>query len=287
MTQETVGEEPATRLSPEEIAAKIKKAQEIVAAHHFVFLGGLHRSGTTLLFRMLRDHPEMSGFVNNPDANEWLAAEDEGQYLQSVYPPAIFWGGPGKFAFDPDAHLTEESKLLTTESKAKLATQWFPYWDLSKHFLLEKSPPNLLWTRFLQSAFPNSSFVIIERHPVAVTLATEKWSPTGVDSLIRHWLVSHEIFEQDRPKLKHVMVLKHEALAINPTGTLAEICAFLDLKPHETNFEASTAHNEKYFAQWRELAQNPETSGTIKEVVAKYETRARAFGYSLEDLEMY
>lgn len=288
MQQETAGAEPATTSEQgAELALKIKKAQEMVAAHHFVFLGGLHRSGTTLLFRMLRDHPQMSGFVNNPDANEWLAAEDEGQYLQSVYPPAIFWGGPGKFAFDPDAHLTDESELLTTENKAKLATQWSVHWDLSKHFLLEKSPPNLLWTRFLQSAFPNSSFVIIERHPVAVTLATEKWSPTGLRSLVEHWLVAHEIFEQDRPHLRHVMTLKHEALASQPAETLRSICEFLGLGPHETSFQASTQHNEKYFAQWRELAKNPETSGVIRECVERYETRARAFGYSLEDLDLY
>jgi hypothetical protein len=288
MQPESLDTEPEiTSSTPEEIALKIKKAQEIVQAHHFVFLGGLHRSGTTLLFRMLRDHPEISGFVNNPDANEWLAAEDEGQYLQSVYPPAIFWGGPGKFAFSPDAHLTEESELLTSESKAKLASQWFVHWDLAKHFLLEKSPPNLLWTRFLQSAFPPSSFVIIERHPVATTLATEKWSPTGLHSLVEHWLVAHEIFEQDRPHLRHVMTIKHEGLASDPAATLRDICAFLGLGPHETTFQASTKHNEKYFAQWRDLAKNPETSATIQECIEKFEPRVRAFGYSLENLELY
>src|SRR5690242_6170796 len=194
-----------TSITATDKALKIKHAQEVVDAHHFVFLGGLHRSGTTLLFRMLREHPAISGFTNNKDANEWLAAEDEGQYLQSVYPQAIFWGGPGKFALDPESHLTEQSPLLTTENKAKLATQWFPYWDLSKRYLLEKSPPNVVWTRFLQSAFPHTSFVIIVRHPVAVSLATEKWSPTGFSSLIENWLAAHETFEADRPHLRHVM----------------------------------------------------------------------------------
>jgi len=267
-------------------ASKIKRAQEIVAAHKFVFLGGLHRSGTTLLFRMLREHPVISGFRNNPDANEWLGAEDEGQYLQSVYPQAIYWGGPGKFAFDPEAHLTEQSGLLTTENKAKLATQWFPHWDLSKRVLLEKSPPNLLWTRFLQSAFPNSSFVMIVRHPVAVSLATEKWSPTGLESLIRHWLVAHEIFEADRPYLRRVMAIKHETLASAPAATLREIYGFLGLDPLDTTFKATSEHNEKYFAQWRELSANPETCASIRECVARHEARVRAFGYSLEDLEL-
>src|SRR4051794_13782765 len=93
---------PSSKLTPEE-------ATQVADTHPFVFLAGLHRSGTTLLFRMMREHPDISGFTNNPDADEWLGAEDEGQYLQSVSPPAIFWGGPGKFAFSPDANLTETS----------------------------------------------------------------------------------------------------------------------------------------------------------------------------------
>lgn len=287
MHQESLDAEPAVQpLTAAEKSEKIKQAQAIVQAHHFVFLGGLHRSGTTLLFRMLREHPAISGFANNQDANEWLAAEDEGQYLQSVYPQAIYWGGPGKFAFSPDAHLTEQSELLTVENKAKLAVQWFPYWDLSKHLLLEKSPPNLVWTRFLQSAFPNSSFVIIERHPVAVSLATEKWSPTGLPSLIEHWLVAHETYQADRSHLRRVMTIKYETLVSEPASTLREIYAFLGVAPHPTTFAASTEHNQRYFAQWSALAKNPETSRVIDQCVERWETRVRAFGYSLADLEV-
>lgn len=267
-------------------AVSATQAQEIAQTHPFVFLGGLHRSGTTLLFRMLREHPAMSGFANNPDANEWLGAEDEGQYLQSVYPPAIFWGGPGKFAFDPDANLTEQSEFLTPENKTKLATEWFPYFDLTKRYLLEKSPPNILWTRFLQSVFPNSSFVIIERHPVAVSLATEKWSPTGYQSLVEHWLVAHETFERDRAHLKHVMTIKYENLISQPLETLTTIYKFLDLGPHPTTFQATSEHNQRYFAKWVELAKDPRTSAAIQECIDLYEPRIRAFGYSLQDLEL-
>src|ERR1700733_15759578 len=129
MQQESLGAEPVVKpLTAAEKSEKIRQAGEIAQAHHFVFLGGLHRSGTTLLFRMLREHPAISGFANNQDANEWLALEDEGQFLQSVYPPAIVWGGPGRFAFSPGAHMTEESALLTPENKAKLATEWSHYW---------------------------------------------------------------------------------------------------------------------------------------------------------------
>jgi Sulfotransferase family len=264
-----------------------REIEEIRQAHQFVFVCGLHRSGTTLLFRMLREHPSMSGFTNNQVATEWLSMEDEGQYLQAVYPPGLGYGGPGRFAFAPDAHLTEESELLTPENKAQLAVDWFPYWDLTKPFLLEKSPPNILMTRFLQSAFPNSAFVIIERHPVAVSFATEKWCPTGLDSLLNHWLVAHEIFEADRPHLRRVMTVKYEALISDPAAALRNIYSFLEVPPHGTTFEATTEHNRRYFERWNQMLANPETRTSIDECIAHHENRARAFGYSLQTLEIF
>jgi hypothetical protein len=268
-------------------ALSLDQAREIERAHHFVFCCGLHRSGTTLLFRMLREHPDMNGFANNKVATEWLALEDEGQFLQSVYPPGIVYGGPGSFAFSPGAHLTEESDLLTPDNKAQLALDWFPYWDLSKRYLLEKSPPNILMTRFLQSAFTNTSFVTIVRHPVAVSLATTKWSTKSVDSLIEHWLVAHEVHEADTVHLRRAMTIKYEKLIAEPNASLRGIYAFLGVEPHETTFEATTEHNERYFAQWLEMARNPETSAAVEQWIERYEPRVRAFGYSLKDLEIH
>ena len=86
--------------------------------HRFVFVGGLHRSGTTLLARCLAEHPEVSGFSGT------RAPEDEGQHLQNVYQPGRAHGGPGRFGFDPEAHLTETSALVSDASRARLLEQW-------------------------------------------------------------------------------------------------------------------------------------------------------------------
>src|SRR5579862_6352520 len=128
MQQESTGAEPVASTTSEVRVYGAEEAQQIAQTHAFVFLCGLHRSGTTLLFRMLREHPEMTGFANNKVATEWTPLEDEGQFLQGVYPPALCYGGPGSFAFAPDAHVTEESELLTPENKAQLAADWYPYW---------------------------------------------------------------------------------------------------------------------------------------------------------------
>ena len=121
---------------------------------------------------------------------------------------------------------------------------------------------------------------------MAVSLATEKWSPTGLTSLVEHWLVAHEIFEKDRAHLKRVMTVKYETLISQPLPTLTTIYRFLGLDPHPTTFEATSEHNKKYFAQWRALASDPHSSASIQECIERYETRVRAFGYSLQDLDL-
>ena len=154
----------------------------------FLFIGGLHRSGTSILHRLLREHPLTSGF------HDTGVMEDEGQHLQSVIPAAHAYGGPGEFAFHPDAHLTETSRLISHHNRDTLLKEWGAYYNLEKQILLEKSPPNLIRSRFFRQMFPHSSFVFIVRHPIAVALATEKWSNRTIIERLLHWHSAHSIF---------------------------------------------------------------------------------------------
>ncbi len=245
--------------------------------HKFIFIGGLHRSGTSILFKTLRDHPQISGFYNTG------VPEDEGQHLQTVVAPAKAYGGAGLFGFKKEAHLDETSPLVSEANRITLFNQWKPYWDLSKPFLLEKSLPTLIRTRFLQALYPQSYFIILLRHPIPVTLATKKWRPRRtLYSLLEHWFVCHERFQQDRQHLRHVMLIKYEEFVTHPAGVLDEIWRFLNVEPMaQIKQEVRTNINEKYFNHWQQLEDGLLSRFYARFMIQQFEERAGAFGYSL------
>lgn len=257
---------------------------QAISGHRYIFVCGLHRSGTSVLARSLRDHPEVSGFQGTP------SPEDEGMHLQTVYRPSGYYGGAGAFGFDPAAHLTEDSPLVTVANRQRLFSEWSLYWDLNKRYLLEKSPANIIRTRFLQAMFPNSYFIVLMRHPVAVSFATQKWyrryrvNWRGFARILEHWLVCHEMFRADQACLGKSFVLKYEEFVTEPSRWVNEIYGFLGLSDHAISEKIISGVNNRYFAQWQKKRSGFFSGIMNRRIVERYEERVRAFGYSLTDL---
>jgi len=256
-----------------------------ISDHRYIFVTGLHRSGTSVLFRSLRDHPEVSGFQGTP------SPEDEGVHLQTLYSTDDDHGGAGEFGFHPEARLTESSPLVSEANRQKLFAEWSPYWDLNKTYLLEKSPPNIIRTRFLQALFPNSYFIIILRHPLAVSYATQKWyrqyriNWRGLPRIFEHWLVCHEIFKNDQKYLNNTFIVKYEEFVAEPPKWVNAMYRFLGLSDYSIHQKILSDVNKKYFQMW-----NRKSSGLLsgimnRKIVQRYEERVRCFGYSLTDLD--
>lgn len=240
----------------------------------FLFICGLHRSGTSILHRLLREHPLTSGF------HDLGVAQDEGQHLQSVFPAAHVFGGAGEFAFNPDAHLTETSELASAENRDVLLREWGAYYDLDKQILLEKSPPNLIRSRFFRSMLPNSSFVFIVRHPVAVSLATEKWTSRSIIERLLHWHTAHAIMLNDIRSLENSLVIRYEDFINTPLKYLDDICQMMSI-PGFAPEEQIENHNSKYFSQW----QKHYTSelSTLQAIMPASCVTLDHFGYTLDN----
>jgi hypothetical protein len=249
-------------------------------AGRLVFVAGLHRSGTSLVHRCLAAHPDVSGFADTG------VPEDEGQHLQTVYPPAHRFGGAGLFGFAPETHLTETSPLATPESRERLLREWGRYWQPEAAVKIEKSPPNLVRTRFLQALFPDAVFVAVLRHPVAVAGATRKGRRLRLtyETLVRHWITCHAILATDAPRVRHLHVVRYERFVADPDAELARLFTSIGLPPHPSGEIVRAGVNERYFARWRSRL-HLHRALDRRRTIAHWEPEVRRFGYSLVDLD--
>jgi hypothetical protein len=261
--------------------------------HRFVFIGGMPRSGTSAVYQLVGSHPDTSRLTNTG------VPEDEGQYLQSVYPKGIELGGPARFGLDVRGRLTEKSPLVAGAGAA-LFRAWAPYWDLSKPVLCEKTPHNITRSRFLQAAFPDSSFIFVSRHPIAYALAIRKWEnnhriPLSVS--VRNWLACYRAMREDLPHLKRALVVRYDDMAAEPVSWTRKIEDFLGIGPGMDTGVFRGGHNDRYFKSWSTRAYRngtDEARNAVKRLLSevearylerRYERAINAFGYSFNELQ--
>jgi sulfotransferase family protein len=249
----------------------------VVVPAALVFVGGLHRSGTSLVHRWLAAHPDVTGFSGTG------VPEDEGQHLQTVFLPDYRFGGAGRFAFGAAAHLTEHSTLLSPENRARLASEWGRYWRPGAPVGVEKSPTNLVRARFLQAFFPEAVFVMVLRHPIAVAGATRKGRRRllSYEALVHHWVVAHTILACDAARIRNLHVIRYEHLVADPQASLAPVFAAVGLHPPPTP-PSQPNLNREYFDQWQ--ARTPHRRRDRRRTITRWEPIVRHFGYSLTDL---
>lgn len=190
--------------------------------HRYVFVGGLHRSGTSLVARLIGDLPGVSAINAAP------VPEKEGVYLQGAIPHTARHGTPMHFATDPAQHHIEGSDFDRLETQMRLQRDWAPYFAEAP-WRVEKSPVNLTRMRLYQQLFPLSQFVVVTRHPEAVAAATSKWVDMDHAAMMDHWLDAHDIVRRGLAYLHAVMTVRYEDLVADPTATLARLAAFLDV----------------------------------------------------------
>ena len=212
-----------------------------------VFVCGLHRSGTSLVEQMLVSQLDLSCL-------RMRVPENEGQHAQTVYSPALAFGGPGRFAFSDDMQRELKSLNDFDEHRKTILSDWAPFMVGSSTTLIEKSPPNLTKIWWLRKVFPGARFVIVVRDPRAVSGATQKWSQTSLEELMMHWHVAHSLALKDI-SANDCVTIKYEDLVASPDEVLNRIAQFLEAAwrpkqlPIADQYKKLLSSNDKYIAR--------------------------------------
>lgn len=241
-----------------------------VRDEQMIFICGLHRSGTSVLHRVMQHSDDIVGLTDTG------APEDEGQHVQTVFQPGHVFGGPGRFAFDPRARMTEASVRDRDRERSTLLREWGAYAAIGARNFIEKSPPNLIRSRYFQALFPKARFIFIVRHPLAVALATEKWTESTDLERLLHWDVAHTLMLADLPRLKRSIVLRYEDLTRAFEAQTALIANFLDLAPFESS-ETMSDQNGRYFALWE--SRPHVDAAVLTSLLLRADGPMRRFGY--------
>lgn len=238
-------------------------------AHQFVFVSGLYGSGASRVTSMLSNHR----LVSMRRATRRPGHKDED--VRRVFDATA----TDNWALFPGMHLTEEWPECRPENAEVLWRSWAPYWDLSKPVLVERSAPNLMTARFLQGLFPDSYFVMVMRHPIAVVEAGRARSSSSRSSRLEHWVGVHEMMAEDLPHLDHVIVVRYEDLRTNAEDEYRRMLEFLELPWAPTVTELDLGSNEAYYHSF--AAGPPWARVSTRKVVSNFGPRVERFGYLL------
>ncbi|MCH2486813.1 MAG: sulfotransferase [Erythrobacter sp.] len=190
-------------------------------AGRYVFVAGLHRTGTSLVARMIAQHEAVRAIAGSP------APEDEGCYLQGAIPHTARHGIPGRYATEPAQHHVEGDRFDTLETKMRIEADWDRCFAPGGTWRVEKSPVNLTRMRLYQQLFPMAQFVIVLRHPAVMAAALAKWIDEDAATLIDYALDAYDLAFRDLEYLHAAMVLRYEDLVTN--GAAAPFWRFLSL----------------------------------------------------------
>ena len=206
--------------------------------NRFVFVAGLHRTGTSILSRILATHPSISSIEGAP------VPENEGCYLQGAIPHTALHGRPGHFATDPAQHHTESSRFNSLETQQRLLSEWSRWFDNSKPWWIEKSSVNLTRPRLYQQLFPTAQFVVILRHPQVMAAALEKWVDADPVVLVRHALDAYDTVREDLAYLHAAYVVRYEDLIARADDVRRSLFTYLSLDDHDPGITLRDGNSE-------------------------------------------
>jgi len=213
--------------SPEWIARWSDKRLEL-GDYYWLFILGCNNSGTTLLNQILESHPIIRSLPK------------EGQRVSKAIPYPVELGVGRIWTQKLDVfRWTEENDSRTLP---RLRYDWAAKFSgKPPGILMEKSPPNIVRSRWLQENFKPNRFLAIVRSPYAVSEGIKRRQGYSIEMAANHWRKVHEILEEDRPYLDKYLCIRYEDLCEDMENTLQKIETFLEL---DTPFDRTLLQKE-------------------------------------------
>jgi len=187
----------------------------------WLFILGLHGSGTTLLKSILEQHPAIRSMRR------------EGQYYTDAIPQVVTYGFVRKFTARLDLFRLTEADSAMAALRAQF--DWSFVYPREKGIKLEKSSTNLIRARWLQAHFKPSRFITIFRDPYSVCASTRRRYPKfSIEDIAQQWKVAHDILLEDIQSLGSNVIVYYEDLCSHLEEELEKVSEFLELHPRLT-----------------------------------------------------
>ena len=208
-----------------------------------IFIGGLFKSGTSLLRAMLGQHSALASGLETywfdmnweekdtgdvsrfHEGRQWDASRDE---------PLLTHIERLRKLFEIDERVTASIVEQSHSVKDFLERFWGYYADRhGKQRWVEKTPGNVLHLQRIFSEWPHAKFIHLTRDPKDVYASfkqVKKWdSPTEFARLWCHFFGAVESFKiHADSSLKDFIEIRYEELIIEPQQTTQLICEFLE-----------------------------------------------------------
>lgn len=185
--------------------------------HIHIFITGCTNSGTGFLRFFVNKHPELSVLMK------------EGQHYCKYLPHDARLGLKRRlFALYPDVYRWTKDDLEKYKSH-KIRKSFYKHWDLSKKFLVEKSPHHMMRMEFMNETFPNVKFIGIVRNGYAVAEGIRRRREHKIKACAKQWNVCNKIMMEDSDKVDFMLV-KYEDLCKKPQKVMNRVFEFIGVK---------------------------------------------------------
>lgn len=179
----------------------------------WIFLLGLNNSGTTLIANLLEHHPLIR-------CMPW-----EGQAYTKALPHPRQYAAERLWTTQIEQFRWTE--VDSTVDVTRIKYDWTLQYPAPPGFLFEKSPPNVLRSRWLQKNFQPCRFIATFRSPYAVCEGIRRRTGFSLEEAATHWAVANAVLLEDMKRLDHVISYRYEDFCEDPEAVLTRIAGFL------------------------------------------------------------